>query len=164
MNNNDILIRLRYTFDIKDSDMLDIFALGGLPLTLEKLRVILKKQELDTDRDQALSRENLERFLNGFIISQRGVKRDKEGQEVPATFDMTSDALINNVTIKKIKITMTYTTDHLQDFLAQSGKTVSTSELSAILRNKNHRNYKPAGDQILRNMLKGMALDYRGKS
>jgi uncharacterized protein YehS (DUF1456 family) len=41
---------------------------------------------------------------------------------------------------------------------------VSTSELSAILRNKNHRNYKPAGDQILRNMLKGMALDYRGKS
>ncbi|MFZ3108948.1 MAG: DUF1456 family protein, partial [Lactococcus raffinolactis] len=37
MNNNDILIRLRYTFDIKDSDMLDIFALGGLPLTLEEL-------------------------------------------------------------------------------------------------------------------------------
>ncbi|MDN5460803.1 MAG: DUF1456 family protein, partial [Lactococcus sp.] len=25
MNNNDILIRLRYTFDIKDSDMLHIF-------------------------------------------------------------------------------------------------------------------------------------------
>lgn len=74
MNNNDILIRLRYTFDIKDSDMLDIFALGGLPLTLEELRVILKKQELDTDRDQALSRENLERFLNGFIISQRDRK------------------------------------------------------------------------------------------
>jgi len=106
----------------------------------------------------------LERFLNGFIISQRGVKRDKAGQEVPASFDMASDALINNVTIKKIKIAMTYTTDHLQDFLAQSGKMVSTSELSAILRNKNHRNYKPAGDQILRNMLKGMALDYRGKS
>jgi uncharacterized protein YehS (DUF1456 family) len=144
--------------------MLHIFELGGLSLDLEALRVILKKQEPDTDRDQALSRENLERFLNGFIISQRGVKRDKAGQEVPSTFDMTSDALINNVTIKKIKIAMTYTTDHLQDFLAQSGKTVSTSELSAILRNKNHRNYKPAGDQILRNMLKGMALDYRGKS
>ena len=109
MNNNDILIRLRYTFDIKDSDMLDIFDLGGVTLTLEELRVILKKQEPDTDRDQALSRENLERFLNGFIISQRGVKRDKAGQEVPASFDMASDALINNVTIKKIKIAMTYT-------------------------------------------------------
>jgi uncharacterized protein YehS (DUF1456 family) len=56
---------------------------------------------------------------------------------------------------------MTYTTDHLQDFLAQAGKQVSASELSAILRNQNHRNYKPAGDQILRNLLKGMALEYR---
>ncbi|GFH43359.1 hypothetical protein Hs30E_19100 [Lactococcus hodotermopsidis] len=161
MNNNDILIRLRYTFDIKDANMLLIFELGGLTLTLEDLQVILKKQAPDTPRDQALSRENLEHFLNGFIISQRGVKLDKDGKALPATFDMTGDNLINNVTIKKIKIAMTYTTDHLQDFLNQAGKTVSTSELSAILRNKNHRNYKPAGDQMLRNLLKGMALDYR---
>ena len=163
MNNNDILIRLRYTFDIKDSDMLHIFELGGLTLSLDEFRLIMKKQELDTERDQALSREDLERFLNGFIISQRGVKVDKDGQALPATFDMISDALINNVTIKKLKIAMTYTTDHLQDFLAQAGKTVSSSELSAILRNKDHRNYKPVGDQILRNLLKGMALEYRGK-
>lgn len=46
MNNNDILIRLRYTFDIKDSDMLDIFDLGGVTLTLEELRVILKNKNL----------------------------------------------------------------------------------------------------------------------
>ncbi|MDR1605735.1 MAG: DUF1456 family protein [Streptococcaceae bacterium] len=161
MNNNDILIRLRYTFDIKGADMLHIFELGGLTLTLDDLSEILKKQAPDTERDQALSRDHLERFLNGLIISQRGVKRDKTGKAVPATFDMTSDALINNVTIKKLKIAMTYTTDHLQDFLAQAGKTVSTSELSAILRNKTHRNYKVAGDQILRNLLKGMALEYR---
>src|SRR5574337_1038843 len=103
MNNNDILIRLRYTFDIKDSDMLHIFDLGGLTLSLDELRLIMKKQDLDTERDQAISRENLERFLNGFIISQRGVKVDKDGQALPATFDMISDALINNVTIKKLK-------------------------------------------------------------
>lgn len=161
MNNNDIVIRLRYIFDIKDADMLLIFGLGGVSLSLDELSGILTKQAPDTQRDQALSREHLERFLNGFIISQRGVKRDKDGHEVPATFDMMSDALINNVTIKKIKIAMTYTTDHLQDFLAQAGKKVSNSELSAILRNPKHRNYKPAGDQILRNLLKGMALEYR---
>ena len=39
MNNNDILIRLRYTFDIKDSDMLHIFELGGLTLSLDELRL-----------------------------------------------------------------------------------------------------------------------------
>lgn len=164
MNNIDILIRLRYTFDIKDTDMLHICELGGLTLTLDELRQIMTKQAPDTERDLALSRENLERFLNGFIISQRGVKVDKDGKTVPATFDMATDGVINNVVIKKIKIAMTYTTEHLQDFLRQAGKTVSTNELSAILRNKNHRNYKPAGDQILRNLLKGMSMEYRSKT
>src|SRR5574340_220058 len=118
MNNNDILIRLRYTFDIKDSDMLHIFELGGLTLSLDEFRLIMKKQELDTERDQALSREDLERFLNGFIISQRGVKVDKDGQALPATFELISDALINNVTIKKLKIAMTCTNhDDIKIFL-----------------------------------------------
>ena len=101
MNNNDILIRLRYTFDIKDADMLHICELGGLTLTLDELRQIMTKQAPDTERDLALSRENLERFLNGFIISQRGVKVDKDGKAVPATFDMATDGVINNVVIKK---------------------------------------------------------------
>src|SRR5574337_422271 len=107
--------------------------MGGLTLTLDELLQIMTKQAPNTERDLALSRENLERFLNGFIISQRGVKVDKDGQAVPATFDMISDALINNVTIKKLKIAMTYTTDHLQDFLAQAGKTVSSRDRKSVV-------------------------------
>lgn len=80
MNNNDILIRLRYTFDIKDSDMLDIFDLGGVTLTLEELRVILKNKNLIRIVIKLYLARIWNVFLNGFIISQRGVKRDKAGR------------------------------------------------------------------------------------
>ena len=33
MDNNDILIRLRYALDIKDADMVEVFRLGGLEVT-----------------------------------------------------------------------------------------------------------------------------------
>ena len=35
MDNNDILIRLRYALDIKNSDMVEIFKLGGIELQKE---------------------------------------------------------------------------------------------------------------------------------
>ena len=37
MNNNDILIRLRYALDIKDTVMVEIFKLGGVEVTQEEV-------------------------------------------------------------------------------------------------------------------------------
>ncbi len=37
MNNNDILIRLRYALDIKNTDMVEIFKLGGIEVTKEEV-------------------------------------------------------------------------------------------------------------------------------
>jgi len=37
MRNNDILRRLRYTFDLKDSQMMSLFALAGHPVTWEQV-------------------------------------------------------------------------------------------------------------------------------
>lgn len=88
MNNNDIVIRLRYALAISNADMLKIFKLGGLELTNEKLVKILKRQDKETPRDQNLTMEELERFMNGLIISQRGIKKDANGQTLEPTFDM----------------------------------------------------------------------------
>ena len=33
MNNNDRLLRLRYAIDLKDTDLIKAFELGGVPLT-----------------------------------------------------------------------------------------------------------------------------------
>ncbi|QIL50988.1 DUF1456 family protein [Weissella coleopterorum] len=163
MNNNDIVIRLRYALTISNADMLKIFKLGGLEITNERLANILKRQEKETVRDQNLSMEELERFMNGLILSQRGIKKDTAGQPLPSTFDMQKEADINNVVLKKLKIAMMYTSADYQSFFKSAGIEVSNAELSAVLRRPDHRNYRPAGNRYLRNILKGMALEYRQK-
>ncbi|EJF34565.1 putative Cytosolic Protein [Weissella koreensis KCTC 3621] len=161
MNNNDIVIRLRYALAISNADMLKIFKLGGLELTNEKLVKILKRQDKETPRDQNLTMEELERFMNGLIISQRGIKKDANGQALEPTFDMKKEDDINNVVLKKLKIAMQYTSEDYQSFFKSAGIEVSNAELSAVLRRPDHRNYRPAGNRYLRNILKGMALEYR---
>jgi len=103
----------------------------------------------------------LEAFMNGLIISQRGQKIGADLKPVPPTFDMTKEDDINNVVMKKLKIAMSYTSDDYLGFLETAGITISNNELSAVLRRPDHRNYKPAGDRYLRNILKGMAMTYR---
>ena len=44
MNNNDILIRLRYALDIKNTDMVEIFKLGGIEVTKEDVLRCLQNQ------------------------------------------------------------------------------------------------------------------------
>jgi uncharacterized protein YehS (DUF1456 family) len=95
MDNNDILIRLRYALDIRDIDMLEIFKLGGVELTHEKMRKMLIKSketfrynndadyhdEIDEKEDNIKCNNNtLESFLNGFIIFKRGKQEPKPGQ------------------------------------------------------------------------------------
>ena len=43
MDNNDILIRLRYALDIKNTDMVEIFKLGGVEVTKEEVLMMLTK-------------------------------------------------------------------------------------------------------------------------
>ncbi|HEY0055676.1 MAG TPA: DUF1456 family protein [Pedobacter sp.] len=39
---------------------------------------------------------------------------------------------------------------------------ISKTELGAIFRNEDHPNFKPCGDQILRNFLNGLIIYTRG--
>src|SRR3954452_14900040 len=96
MNNNDILIRLRYALDIKNTDMVEIFKLGGIEVTKEEVLKILRKSkdsyddEVGSDGEideESITCDNfmLESFLNGFIIFKRGPQNSKPGQpERPA--------------------------------------------------------------------------------
>src|SRR5699024_1416631 len=161
MNNNDRLTRLRYALDIKDSDMFTIFSMGGVTLTQEDVVQLLKKlpKEDPTQENQfvqTLTDQELERFLNGLIISQRG---KKEGAGEPRLELNPENA--NNILLKKVKIALSLTTDDILDILATAGVEISNSELSAVLRKEGHRNYKPCGDRYARNFLKGLAIDFR---
>jgi uncharacterized protein YehS (DUF1456 family) len=39
---------------------------------------------------------------------------------------------------------------------------MTASELSAFFRSEDHPNYKPCGDQVLRNFLNGLIIHMRG--
>ncbi len=157
MNHNDRLTRLRYALDIKDNDMVKIFELGGVTMTKEEVRQMLKKKEPETYEIE-LSNENFERFLNGMITSQRGAR---EGAPEPKLELHNGNA--NNLLLKKIKIALSLTSEDMLDILEQAGVTVSKGELGAILRKEGHRNYKPCLDKYARNFLKGLTIEYREK-
>ena len=94
MTNNDVLKRLRYTFDFNDDKVISIFGSADLEVTRSEVSNWLKKDE-DPEFEN-LSDKKLATFLNGFINDQRG-KREGE-QPVPES------QLSNNVIFRKIKI------------------------------------------------------------
>jgi uncharacterized protein YehS (DUF1456 family) len=164
MENNDILIRLRYALDIKNTEMVEIFKLGGIEVTKEEVLKMLTKSN-DSNINEADNEENLicnnimlESFLNGLITFKRGKQDPKPGQpERPAL----SNESVNNILLKKLKIALALTSEDMLDLLEEAGVKITKGELSAVLRKEGHRNYKECGDRYARNFLKGLAVKYR---
>ena len=162
MNNNDILIRLRYAFDIKDIGMVEIFKMGGIEVTKEEVQMMLKKSnEADNEADMICSNSMLDSFLNGFIIFKRGKQEPKPGHVEKPAVAIQSKENVNNIVLKKVKIALALTSEDILAILEEAGITISKGELGAVLRKEGHKNYKECGDRYVRNFLKGLALRYR---
>ena len=151
MTNNDVLRRLRYTFDFSDDKVISIFASADLEVTRNEISNWLKKDD-DSDFEN-LSDKKLATFLNGFINDQRG-KREGE-QPVPES------KLSNNIIFRKIKIALNLEADDVLEILALEGFRLSNHELSALFRKKGHKHYRECKDQILRNFLQGLQQKFR---
>ncbi len=152
MNNNDVLRRIRYTFDFDDSSMIAIFGLAGLEVTRAEVSDWLKKDE-DPDY-QECSDPQLATFLNGFIVDKRG---RKDGPQPEA-----EKRLNNNIIFRKLKIAMNLQADEVLNLVNQGDFNISKHELSAFFRKPGNRHYRECKDQVLRNFLKGLQLKHRG--
>ena len=172
MDNNDILIRLRYALDIKNKNMVEIFKLGGIELTKDEVLLVLTKSkddyyDEDDNFDEAEANEEhikcdnimLESFLNGLIIFKRGMQEPKPGQPERPLYSKTER--VNNILLKKVKIALSLTSEDMLAILENSGVFITKGELSAFLRKEGHKNYKECGDQNARNFLRGLAIKYR---
>ncbi len=155
MNNNDVLRRLRYALNMNDRTMIEIFKVSGYNLTSEELKGILKKEE--EEGYIKCTNEMMELFLDGFITYKRGKQEPRPGQPAPK-----KEALSNNVIFKKLRIALSLRGEEVLEIMRLADKRVSSSELSAIFRQKDHRNYKSCGDRYIRNFLKGLTIKYRG--
>ncbi|CAM4306509.1 DUF1456 domain-containing protein [Vreelandella rituensis] len=151
MTNNDIFRRIRYTFDLKDSTMIDIFALAEVSVTQEQVAAWLKKDE--DDAFVTMKNKELAAFLNGFISFKRG---KREGPQ-PAP----EAQLNNNMVFQKLRIALNLKADDILEVFELVGLPLSNHELSAFFRKPSHKNYRECKDQILRNFLLGIQRQLR---
>lgn len=70
--------------------------------------------------------------------------------------------MTNNDIFKKLRVALKLKDTDIIRILALVDYKVTETELSALFRNEDHPNYKPAGDQILRNFLNGLIIHMRG--
>jgi uncharacterized protein YehS (DUF1456 family) len=162
LNNNDRLLRLRYALDIKDNDLVRAFELGNVAVSKEEVREMLTRVQASEEGNvylKSVNNQELDGFLNGFILLKRGPQKDKP--QSPETVKSKEIRNINNLFLKKIKIALYLTSDDLLAIFAAAEVYPSKGELGAILRKEGHRNFKTCGDKYLRNFLKGLGIIYR---
>lgn len=150
MTNNDILRRIRFIFDFNDTNMIEIFGLGGLPVTREQVIAWLKK---DTDQAfQKCSDSQLAMFLNGFIVHRRG---NKEGARPEPEQQIT-----NNIIFRKLKIALDLQAEDILEILELADIHLSKHELSALFRKPGHKHYRECKDSVLHGFLNGAQIIY----
>lgn len=152
MKNNDILRRLRYSFDFSDDKVVEVFALGDMTITPDQVGPWLLKDE---EKQAKLMDVQLASFLNGLIVLKRG---KKEGVQMAA-----ERQLNNNQIFRKLRIALSYKDSDIIAAYDEVGMIISKGELSAIFRNPKQSQYRACQDQFLRNFLLGLQYKLRGK-
>lgn len=151
MTNNDILRRIRYTFDFKDKAMVDIFAQAEVTVTEEQVVSWLKRE--DDSAYIKMSDSELASFLNGLINLKRG-KREGEQPEPESR-------LTNNMVFQKLRIALNLKAEEILEVLELANFRLNKHELSAFFRKPENKHYRECKDQILRNFLLGVQLQLR---
>jgi uncharacterized protein YehS (DUF1456 family) len=151
LSNNDILRRIRYTFDFYDDRMIELFSLGDFVVNRSQVSDWLKKD--DDEQMEKLSDQYLAAFLNGLIVLNRG---EKEGQK-----PIPERKLTNNIILRKLKIALNLKDDDMIEIFKLAGINISKPELSAFFRKPDHSKFRECQDQYLRNFLKGLQLKHR---
>ena len=150
MTNNDILRRIRYTFDFNDSRMIAIFGLADHQVTREQISDWLKKD--DDPAFQECSDTQLAIFLNGLINDRRGKKEGAQPEP--------EQRLTNNIIFRKLKIALDLKAEDILEILDLVDVHISKHELSAFFRKLGHKHYCDCKDQVFRNFLNGIQLKY----
>ena len=151
MKNNDIIRRLRFTFDLSDSKMMELFKLGGHPATRAEISDWLKKE--DDPAFKQLYDKELAVFLNGMIDHERG---GKEGEQPKP-----EKSLNNNLIFRKLKIALNLTTDEIVEIFELADIKVSKHEITSFFRKPSQSQYRICHDQYLRNFINGLQVRYK---
>ena len=155
MINNDVLRSIRYLLDLSDSKIVEISKLADADFALERSEVqAFLKKDLEEGYLECSDRV-LAHFLDGLVFHYRG--RDESLPQRPVEKRVT-----NNVVLKKLRVAFELKDLDMHQAFEGAGFPLSKPELSALFRQPGHKHFRPCGDQLLRNFLKGLTLRTRG--
>ena len=152
MLNNDVLRSLRYMLDVSDVQLAEIIQLSGRPTTDSEVSALLKKD--DEEGYAECSDEVLAHALDGLVYFKRG----KDDSRPPQPFEL---PMTNNMVLKKLRVAFELKEDDMHAIMHSVDCPLSKPEMSALFRKSGHSNYRPCGDQVLRNFLKGLTQRLR---
>lgn len=155
MRHDDVIKSIRYMLNFSNAKIAEILQLGGFNPTREDLEHIFRDVNPESeDEKEDVSDELMAHFLDGLIYFKRG-KSDKHPPRPIKT------PVTNNDVLKKLRVVFKLREEQIFSILKSVDFRVSSSELSALFRDEQHRNYRECGDQLLRYFLRGLTLKYR---
>ncbi|PJJ99455.1 hypothetical protein CO641_07865 [Lysobacteraceae bacterium NML91-0213] len=155
MITNDVLRSIRYMLDLGDQQLIDIARLADPAFDVDRdtVRAMLLRE--DEPGHVACTDAVLAHVLDGLIVRLRGREDGKPPRPV-------EKRITNNLVLKKLRVAFELTDADMHSIFDAAGFPVTRPELSALFRQAGHRNFRPCGDQLLRNFLKGLTLRVRG--
>ncbi len=152
MIHNDVIRSLRFMLDLTDNKLINITKLSGLEVLQSEMESYVKAE--DEEGFVRCPDIVMSHLLNGLIYFKRG---KDESRPALATETFVS----NNTVLKKLRVAFELKDNDIVDILQDAGFRVSATEISSFFRKDDHRNFRPCGDQFLRNFLKGMTLKFK---
>lgn len=152
MMNNDVLRSLRYMLKLNNNEMVAILAQTDTAVSAEQVASYVLKEEEEGFApcpDVVMSC-----FLNGLIYHKRGKDESMPPLKVERRIN-------NNIILKKLRVAFALKTDDILDILTAQQFRISMSEITAMMRAPEHKNYRECGDQFLRYFLRGLTARLR---
>ena len=162
-NGGPIAVPPQQQIEVGEDGTISIRAMGEGPRVMAEVdRIKMVQPDL----------KNMTKGLDGMIHTKDGqpavadanvrvVSGFLEASNVNAVDEMTSVLALAKQFELHIKMMNTAKEDDMHAILKAAEFPVSKPELSALFRKVGHTNYRPCGDQLLRNFLKGLTLRVR---
>ena len=147
MLNNDILRNVRYMLNLNNDKIVSILALTDTEVLPAQIATWVKKE--DEEGFSNCPDIVMAQFLNGLIYFRRGKEEGKPAPKIERK-------MTNNIVFKKLRIAFELKSDDVLAILTEQEFRISMPEITAMMRNPDHKNYRECGDQFLRYFLRGL--------
>lgn len=154
MISNDILRSVRYMLDLSDQKLVDIVRLSSADVAFERADVPAMTAKEGEPGFVECPMPVLAHFLDGLVLYRRG--RDDSRPPRPVEVHVS-----NNVVLKKLRVAFELKDSDMHQIFDSTGYAIGKPELNAFFRDRQHKNYRACGDQVLRNFLRGLTLRLR---